>query len=246
MASIQPVGVFVVPSFELLELKRVRKVFGRHAALAGVSARFVAGEVSLLMGPNGAGKSTLLGILSTTSRPTSGEVRFGDLDHRAAERQVAQRIGLLSHAPLLYPELSPRENLRFFAELYGRRDARVWVERWLDRVDLSAAAERPVRLLSHGMKQRVALGRALLHDPDLLLFDEPFTGLDRAGIKLLRQEIARARIERRIVIVVTHDIDAVDSLCDQLVVLRRGRVVAQEQGTALGAKEILDTYHAAV
>jgi heme exporter protein A len=236
----------VVASFEQLELKKVRKVFGRHAALAGVSARFSAGEVSLLMGPNGAGKSTLLAILSTNSEPTSGEVRFGELDHKQATRQVSQRIGLLSHAPLLYPELSPRENLLFFARIYGRQDAKAWVESWLEQVVLTHAAERPVRLLSHGMKQRVALGRALLHDPDLLLLDEPFTGLDRAGVELLRGEIARARRQNRIVIVVTHDVDAVDGLCDQLVVLRRGRVVEQRRQADLGAKEILDAYHAVV
>ncbi len=236
----------MVASFETLELKKVRKVFGRHAALAGVSARFAAGEVSLLMGPNGAGKSTLLGILSTASQPSSGEVLFGELDHKQASRQVSQRVGLLSHSPLLYPELSARENLLFFARLYGRQDAKGWVERWLEQVALTHAAKRPVRLLSHGMKQRVALGRALLHDPDLLLLDEPFTGLDRAGVELLRDEIARARRAKRIVIVVTHDVDAVDGLCDQLVVLRRGRVVERRHQAELKAKEILDAYHAVV
>lgn len=243
----------MTPAFDSLELSKVRKVFGRHAALAGVDAHFAAGQVSLLMGPNGAGKSTLLTILSTTSRPTSGKVRFGKLDHDGAERVLHDRIGLLGHVTLLYPELSPRENLLFFARLYGRPDAKTWVESWLERVDLMSAADRPVRLLSHGMKQRVALGRALLHDPDLLLFDEPFTGLDRAGIELLRQEIVHAREQKRIVIVVTHDVEAVDGLCDQLVVLRRGRVAKQlvakqgeSGGRGLTAKEILDAYHAVV
>lgn len=229
-----------------VEVRKVRKVFGRHAALAGAEATFERGAVTLLMGPNGAGKSTLLSILATTSRPTSGEVRYGDLDHDAALDIFRHRIGLLTHAPLLYPDLSARENLRFFARLYGLVGGRAWVERWLDHVELQNAATRPIRHLSHGMKQRVALGRALMHDPPLLLLDEPFTGLDRAGVALLRREIARAKEADKVVVIVTHDVEAVDGLCDQLVVLRRGRTASRLEKAAMSAKEILEHYHGVV
>lgn len=229
-----------------VEVRGVRKVFGRHAALAGVDATFGCGEVALLMGPNGAGKSTLLSILATTSRPTAGDVRYGDTDHLSALDVFRHRIGLLTHAPLLYPDLSARENLRFFARLYGLVGGRDWVERWLAHVDLEAAATRPLRHLSHGMKQRVALGRALMHDPPLLLLDEPFTGLDRAGVDLLRREIVRAKEMDKVVVVVTHDVEAVDGLCDQLVVLRRGRTASRLEKRGMSAKEILEHYHGVV
>lgn len=233
-------------AFESVTLKKIRKVFGRYAALSNVNCEFRAGEVSLLMGPNGAGKSTLLTMLSTTSRPSSGEVFYGEQNHIQAEKDLRASIGLLSHAPLLYPELSAQENLSFFAKLYGKKNASAWVKDWLAHVDLEAAANRPIRLLSHGMKQRVALGRCLVGEPALLLLDEPFTGLDRSGIDLLRQEIIAAQKANRIIIIVTHDVEAVDGLCDHIVVLKRGRVVDDQRPGKLSASQILSTYQEAI
>ncbi|MBW2735694.1 MAG: ABC transporter ATP-binding protein [Deltaproteobacteria bacterium] len=234
------------PELARLEVRKLRKVFGRHAALAGVDATFEHSAVTLLMGPNGAGKSTLLSILATTSRPTSGEVRYGASDHALTPDLFRHRIGLLTHAPLLYLDLSARENLRFFARLYGLVNAHEWVESWLDHVALQSAATRPIRLLSHGMKQRVALGRALMHNPALLLLDEPFTGLDRDGVALLRKEISRAKEANKVVVIVTHDVEAVDGLCDQLVVLRRGRTGSVLHNKSMNAAEILEHYHGVV
>ncbi|MBK8482090.1 MAG: ABC transporter ATP-binding protein [Proteobacteria bacterium] len=176
-----------------VRLVGLRKVYRRHAALAGVDGELAAGQVSVLMGPNGAGKSTLLGILSTLARPTGGEVFFGSWSHAQAERSLRQTIGFLGHAPLLYPDLSARENLMFFGRLYRLAALPARVEAWLARTGMLAAADRPVRQLSRGMAQRVALGRALLHRPALLLLDEPFTALDRGGVALLREVIRALR-----------------------------------------------------
>lgn len=227
-------------------LQGLRKVYGGHAALAGVDGELTAGQVSVLMGPNGAGKSTLLGLLSTLVRPTGGELRFGAWSQLEAERGLRHRIGFLGHAPLLYRDLSARENLTFFGRLYGLSALPARVERWLAQTSLSAAADRPVRQLSRGMTQRVALGRALLHEPQLLLLDEPFTALDRGGVALLRQVIAALRDEGRTVVLATHDVEAVGGLCDQLWVLRRGRLVAQRVGPALGAEALLEAYQGAI
>ncbi|MBK6848552.1 MAG: heme ABC exporter ATP-binding protein CcmA [Proteobacteria bacterium] len=224
----------------------LRKVYGRHAALAGVDGELAAGQVSVLMGPNGAGKSTLLGLLSTLARPTSGEVFFGPWSHREAERDLRHTIGFLGHAPLLYRDLSARENLTFFGRLYGLTGLSARVEQWLAQTGMSAAAERPVRQLSRGMTQRVALGRALLHEPQLLLLDEPFTALDRGGVALLRQVIRSLRQAGRTVVLATHDVEAVSGLCDQLWVLRRGRIVARRSGATLDGAALLAGYHQAI
>ena len=244
-----------------LRLQEVRKVFGRQPALAGVSCTFRRGELALLMGPNGAGKSTLLGIVSTLSRPSSGQVLYlsrrggpkgapsvDQLEHPRAEAELRGRIGLLAHSPLLYRQLTSRENLRFFARLYGQRaeEAERAVSAWLERVGMAGDADKPVQALSRGMTQRVALARALLPDPDLLLLDEPFTGLDREAIELLQAELRAARQAEKIVVVVSHDLDAVGGLVDHLLVLRRGKLAADEQGQGLSAADLLERYRAAV
>jgi heme exporter protein A len=222
----------------------VRKIFGRFPALSGVNCDFQAGQVTLLMGPNGAGKSTLLSILAVLSRPTSGQVRYGDYSHREVEVYLRQLVGFVSHAPLLYADLSARENLRFFGKLYGVNQLDERVDAWLRRTDLVEAADRPLHQFSRGMIQRVALGRALLHDPPLLLLDEPFTALDRAGIALLRDTIAETRDRGRVIIIATHDTEAVDRLCDAQLLLRRGRVAAYHRQAGLTADQLKEHYHA--
>ena len=164
---------------ERIELRGVRKRFGRQLVLAGVTTELRSGEVGLLLGPNGAGKSTLLGILSTLSRPSRGEVLYGDIPHPRAETELKGEIALVAHAPMLYRHLSGRENLRFFARIHGVQNAEEAVTAWLERVDMAHAADRPVAELSRGMTQRLTLARALLPGPRLLVLDEPFTGLDR-------------------------------------------------------------------
>ncbi len=228
-----------------VRLNEVRKVFGRQPALCGVSCLFRAGQLSLLMGPNGAGKSTLLTILSTLSRPTSGEILYGGRSHRDAEAHLRGKIALVAHAPMLYRHLSARENLLFFARLYGVTPAAQQVEAWLDRVGMSRAAAKPVQELSRGMAQRIALARALLPDPELLLLDEPFTGLDREATELLRRELQGAAERQKIVVVVSHEVEAMDGLAQQLLILGRGRVVTEKGGQALSAEHLRQHYASA-
>jgi heme exporter protein A len=218
--------------FVAVNLRGVRKRFGRQVALSGIDAEFRAGQLTVLMGPNGAGKSTLVNILSTLARPTAGEVHFGHLALREAQLHARRRIGLLTHAPLLYRELSARENLSFFARLYGLQRPAERVARQITRLGIDHFADRPVGLLSRGMLQRVSLARALLPDPRLLLFDEPFTGLDREAIALIRDELSRAREAAKIVVVVSHDSESLDRLCDQLLVLDAGRLVDSRHAPA--------------
>lgn len=218
-----------------VQLSNVRKVFGREPALSGVSCTLARGEISLIMGPNGAGKSTLLGVLSTLTRPSSGSVRYGDKDHGHAAQHLRHRIGVLAHNPMLYPQLTGRENLLFFARLYGLSAAHAEeaARQWLERVHLEGQGDRPVHQLSRGMTQRIALARTLLPAPELLLLDEPFTGLDREASELLRRELRLAAERGAIVALVTHQLAALEELGQQLLVLERGRLVREERGTGL-------------
>jgi heme exporter protein A len=177
-----------------------------------------------LLGPNGAGKSTLVGILSTLLTPTAGEVRYGGRSARDDD-ELRGAIGVIAHESLCYGDLTGRENLELFARFYAVRDARGRASELLARVGLTdEAARRPARTYSRGMLQRLAVARALVHRPQLLLCDEPFTGLDRAGVELLGALLADERARGAMLVVVTHDFEAVSSLIDRIVVLTRGRV----------------------
>jgi heme exporter protein A len=212
----------------------VTRTFGRRRALYRVSLQVGAGELVVVVGPNGAGKSTLLAIVSTLLAPTGGDVRYDEYRGADAGAALRARIGLLGHDLYLYPELSPAENLRFFADLHGLDGAAGLIDAALERAALSDRRDDPVAGFSRGMRQRLALERALLHDPRLVLLDEPFTGLDDAASRALRERLAALREAGRLVLVITHDLDTVDGLTDRAVMLHKGRLVAlPESGGSL-------------
>jgi ABC-type multidrug transport system ATPase subunit len=218
--------------FETLTVRDVSRHFGRRRALARVNLDCRAGEIVGLLGPNGAGKSTLLAILSTLLSPSSGEVRYGAHTATEAGAGLRARLGLLGHDLYLYPELTARENLTFFARLYALADVSSTVEQALAHAFLSERADDLVSGYSRGMRQRLALERALLHAPRLLLLDEPFTGLDDASGQALVRRLAGLKSSGTIVVVATHDLDLADGLLDRAVVLRDGRMLAIDDGTA--------------
>jgi ABC-type multidrug transport system ATPase subunit len=217
--------------FEELVVHEVSRHFGRRRALNRVSLRCHAGQVVGLLGPNGAGKSTLLAILSTLLVPSSGEVRYGSRTAHEGGAELRGRIGVLGHDLYLYPELTARENLDFFAHLYGLAAPRQRVERALADAFLADRGDDLVSGFSRGMRQRLALERALLHDPRLLLLDEPFTGLDDASGQALVARLAGLKAGGHIVVVATHDLDLADGLLDRAAVLRDGRLLGVEDGS---------------
>jgi heme exporter protein A len=211
-----------------LRLERVSKTYGRHRALTEVSLSFQPAEVAAVLGPNGAGKSTMLGILSTLVSPSSGVVSWGG-DRLSRSSSLRSRIGYVGHEPGVYGDLSARENLRLFATLFGYSDADARAKAMLDRVGLSdVRPDAPARTFSRGMQQRLSLARALLSEPDLLLFDEPGSALDPAGAAWLATVVAAERDAGRIVILVTHDLDAAAAVTEHVIILRRGRVALDE------------------
>lgn len=182
-------------------LTKVTKRYGATMALREVSCTFTRSAVNLIVGANGSGKSTLLGVLGMTTQPTSGTVEFPP--YESVDADVRAQIGWLSHEALAYPDLSGRENLELAAEFYGRSPDVVW-EDLKDRFQLGAFAERSLRTNSRGQKQRIALARALLHEPSLVLLDEPSTGLDALGLEVLMSAI-KAIASNALVVIIAHD-----------------------------------------
>jgi heme exporter protein A len=214
-------------SLRSVELVGVTKRFGHTTALRQVSVGFRAGELSLVLGANGSGKSTMLGVLALSTTPTHGELRF---DGEVATTARRGSIGLLSHELLCYADLSGRQNIELAAETHGMDVREAW-ERARERFELGSFAERPVRTNSRGQRQRIGLARALVHEPDLVLLDEPTTGLDVAGVERL-VEVVRAEVGRgAVAVVVTHDASAFRDMARHCVRLERGRVSGEERFT---------------
>ena len=206
----------------LLEARGVTRAFGAQRALRGVDFRLSAGDAVAVAGPNGAGKTTLLRILAGLMRPTSGEVYLAD-GRTPRDPSARRRVGLLSHQSFLYDDLTPRENLLFTGRLYGLADAAARTARALEEAGLSARADDPVRQLSRGMVQRVAIARALFHDPEILLLDEPFTGLDVPSAARLRGLLAAQRAAGRGLVIVTHHLAEAWGFATHVAVLARGQ-----------------------
>jgi ABC-type multidrug transport system ATPase subunit len=211
-----------------LSIKELSRNFGRRRALSRVSFDCRAGEVLGLLGPNGAGKSTLLAIVSTLATPSSGEVLYGGRTARDIGAPLRSRIGVLSHDLHLYSELTAFENLVFFGRLYGLADAEAGARTALDRARLAERGADVVSAYSRGMRQRLALERALLHNPRLLLLDEPFTGLDDASTEALIARLRELRTSGSITLLATHDLDVAEAVLDRAVILQDGRLVGSE------------------
>jgi heme exporter protein A len=224
-----------------LTVTDVARHYGRRKALSQINFTCDAGEIVGLLGPNGAGKSTLLNILATLLTASKGRVEYGD-GGATTGAEVRGRIGMLGHDLFLYPELTARENLTFFARLYGVADVPGVVARALERAGLTDRDNDLVSGFSRGMRQRVALERALLHEPQLILLDEPFTGLDQASTAAL---VARLRDRQRagcLIVLATHDLDVADGLLSRAIYLKDGRVV----GSDTGSEGLLDRYRRAI
>jgi heme exporter protein A len=212
--------------FDEVAVDDVSRHYGRRKAVSRVSFRARGTAILGLLGPNGAGKSTILAMLATLLRPTSGHIRYGALDPAIDGSQLRARIGVLGHDLFLYPELTAMENLVFFAGLYQSANPRADAAAALARAGLSDRGDDPVGSLSRGMRQRVALERALIQHPRLVLLDEPFTGLDDASAGTLAARLRELRDAGAAVVVATHDLDIADGLLDDAVFLRDGRVAA--------------------
>ncbi len=207
-----------------IQVRNLTKSFGHQVALRGVDLDLAEGEFLTLFGPNGAGKTTLIRIIASLARPTAGRVHVQGEDLGRAATTLRQNIGLISHNPLLYGDLTPDENLRFFARMYDLPQADQRIDAVLEQVGLSARRRDPVRTFSRGMVQRLTIARAILHDPAIMLLDEPYTGLDLQAADMLRAVLQDLAACNRSVILTTHNLEQGLEMCDRAAILNRGRV----------------------
>ena len=228
----------------MIEAQGLTKSFGPRTALAGVDLSIEAGEFVTLVGPNGAGKTTLLRILATLTRPTSGAVRIAGLNPTNDGEQARIHIGFLSHRTILYDDLTAEQNLRFYARMYDLSDADARIDDLLDRVNLALRRRDLVHTFSRGMKQRLALARALLHRPKVLLLDEPYTGLDPQVSDVLTHLLLELSGEGCTVLLTTHNFGRGLATGQRIIVLNRGQIVLDEQRETVDAVTFADTYRA--
>jgi ABC-type multidrug transport system ATPase subunit len=208
-----------------IRLVGVSKSFGRQLALDRVDLDIDPGSCVAVMGANGAGKTTLIRVIAGLARPTRGRVSIAGVDMRNAGPRLRRMVGVVGHESMLYPDLTARENLLFQAKLFGLARPRVAVDQVAELLAVSAVLDRSVRTLSRGTRQRVALARALLHEPMVILLDEPYTGLDEAAAASLTELLGRLHTPERVLVITVHDVARALAGPERLVALSAGRVV---------------------
>jgi len=230
----------------MIEIRGLAKYFGRFSALRGLDLTVRRGEFIALFGRNGAGKTTFLRILAGLSRPSSGKVAIRLSNGGPSPRYTRGRIGYLSHNTSLYPDLTALENLRFYAQLMDVPADDESLNRRIGQVGLAGREREPVRNYSRGMQQRLALARAFLHDPDIFLLDEPFTGLDQAGADFLKQYLGNAHSAGKTCIMAIHDIELGYEMADRLVVIEKGVAGVDVAKSSVSLEEFRERYERAV
>jgi heme exporter protein A len=229
-----------------IQVRNLTKAFGPRLVLRKLNFDVGAGEFVILLGPNGAGKTTLIRILASLVRPAFGEVHVAGYHLPYEAAQVRRRIGVLSHQPLLYGDLTAEQNLRFYGRMYDLADLSPRVEKALDQVGLAARRRDPVRSFSRGMQQRLSLARALLHEPQVLLFDEPYTGLDQQASEMLDELLRATSAAGRTIVMSSHDLLRAATLGDRVDVLSRGTIAASWRRGEFAFDKLPSLYQEAV
>ncbi len=230
----------------MIEVRKLYKRFGLKTILRGLDFQVDQGEFVALLGPNGAGKTTFLRILASLSKPTLGEVRIAGYQLPGQAAAVRSRLGVVSHLPLLYGDLNAEENLVFYGRMYGIQNLKERVFEVLEMVGLAARRMDLVRNFSRGMQQRLAIGRAVLHDPDVMLFDEPHTGLDQDACTMLDNALREVAARGRTVVMTSHDLARTADLASRFDVLSRGGIVASAGKEDVEPDRLLSFYREAL
>lgn len=228
-----------------LEVRDLSRTFGARKALDGVSFDLPTGSFLSIFGPNGAGKTTMLKVLSTLTNPSKGSAKVMGLDVVADAVELREKIGFISHNPLLYPDLTAEENLRFFSDLYGIDDTEERISELLTAVELEHRRLDAVRTFSRGMTQRLSIARALLARPDVIFLDEPYSGLDPHAMDILDSLIAQVR-DQHTFVMISHDLAKGLELCSHALILAKGRVVLFEEKEAIDPEAFSATYRKTV
>ncbi len=225
----------------MIHVHKLVKRFGTKMVLRGVDFHAEKGEFVALIGPNGAGKTTFLRILATLSRPSMGTIRVAGFSLPNEAASIRRMLGVVSHQPLLYGDLTAEENLRFYGRMYGIDSLEARIRDALEMVGLYPRRRDLVRAYSRGMQQRLAIGRAILHAPEVILFDEPYTGLDQDASAMLDEALRAVAAQGRTIVLTSHDLARAESLATRFDVLSRGVIAASATKDSLGGN-LLDFY----
>ncbi|HBX70408.1 MAG TPA: heme ABC exporter ATP-binding protein CcmA [Chloroflexi bacterium] len=231
-----------MPPKIMITVKKLVKRFGPKVVLRGLDFQVDSGEFVALLGPNGAGKTTFLRILASLSRPAMGEVQIAGFHLPNQAAAVRRRLGVVSHMPLLYGDLTADENLRFYGRMYGIPEMENRISEVLEMVGLAPRRRDLVRTFSRGMQQRLAIGRAVLHDPEVMLFDEPHTGLDQDACEMLDTVLREVAARGRTVVMTSHDLARTADLASRFDVLSKGKIVASVKREQMNPDQILSFY----
>lgn len=229
----------------MISARALTKSFGYQAVLRGLDLDVAEGEFVALLGPNGTGKTTLLRIISGLTKPTFGSVTVAGHSTQQAAGEVRRLLGVVSHQPLLYTDLSAEENLRFYARMYGLRESKDRIAEVLALVGLNARRRDPVRAYSRGMQQRLAIARAILHDPRVMLFDEPHTGLDPQAAAMLDGLLRDVAARGRTVVMTTHDLSRALALASRIAILSQGQIAGSTPTNGLSLASLIEKYESA-
>jgi heme exporter protein A len=231
----------------MLELRNMTKLLGDKLVLRNITLTLKKGEILAVIGPNGAGKSTFFKCTVGLLQPTSGDILLNGKILKKNSAEIKQKIGFLGHESFLYNNLSPLENLKFYGKLYKVKELDRKANELLKEVGLFLFRDMPIRSFSRGMMQRLAIARVLLPDPDILMLDEPHTGLDQEAVALLNQIIKQKRVNGTSILIISHDFEQVHALADRVAVLKKGKIISTRQlNTKISLQEMKQWYETEV
>lgn len=230
----------------MITVKKLIKRFGPKTVLRGLDFEVGSGEFVALLGPNGAGKTTFLRVLASLSAPSMGQVQIAGFHLPQQSAAVRRRLGVVLHQPLLYGDLTAEENLQFYGRMYGLNDLNERIPEILELVGLKGRQRDLVRTFSRGMQQRLSIGRAVIHDPDVILFDEPYTGLDQDASSMLDDVLLKIADQGKTIVMTSHDLARISELASRFDVISRGVIAASAPRTEVGPHNLLQYYREVV
>ncbi|MFO8011141.1 MAG: heme ABC exporter ATP-binding protein CcmA [Dehalococcoidia bacterium] len=226
-----------------LQVEKLSKYFGPYTALKAIDLELREGEFVSVLGPNGAGKTTLIKVVATISRPSKGEIYIQGHNINRNGRGARSNIGMVGHQSFLYDHLTAYENLRFTGKMYGIRHLEDRINEVIEQVGLRKRLHDRVGILSRGMQQRLSIARAVLHDPPIMLLDEPETGLDQQSVSMLNEMLKGFASGKRTMLMTTHNLDQALDLSDRVIILHKGRITGEEYRQSLNIEALRDKYH---
>jgi heme exporter protein A len=230
----------------MIQVNKLTKRFGLKTILRNLDFEVQRGEFVALLGSNGAGKTTFLRILASLSKPSLGLVKIAGYTLPNEATQVRAKLGVVSHQPLLYPDLTAEENLQFYSKMYGVTNPQSQITKILQQIGLEKRRKDFVRTFSRGMQQRLAIGRAILHEPEIILFDEPYTGLDQDASLMLDDLLRSVASNGRTVVMTSHDLIRAEALATRFDVLSRGTIIASIHKSDLQNTNLINFYKQAL